>query len=268
MALRCNFRLSVYVKQSEETIKKTTVMKKQFVMMMAAAMLCCASCVKMGIKKLVPSDNVVKNEYPMTAFNKVDIDMVARVSFVQSPDGDYRVLLRCPDNYVDLFKFSVDDGELNLRFAQNLHSSIEAKDVDVVVCSPTLLKLESEGVGTVSIDSLKTPSLDIESEGVSSITIKGLDTQRLTVESSGVGSVRLEGRTTTALFECSGVGDIDAKELNAADVKAEISGVGSITCFASKSITGGITGVGSLKYAGHPQQKHLSRNGIGKITEL
>ncbi len=234
-------------------------------------MVCCTSCMKINlgdIKKLEPSDNVVKNEYKMEAFNKVDIDLVARVKFLQSPDGDYRVLLRCPDNYVDLFEFKVEDGELELGFAENMHKSIEAKDVDIIICSPTLLQLESEGVGTVSIDSLNTTSLHLDSEGVSSISIKALTAEQLTVESSGVGKIELKGVVKTAFFDCSGVGNIDAEELKADDVKAEISGVGSITCFASKRIHGEINGVGSLKYAGHPQQKDLHRNGIGKITEL
>ena len=246
-------------------------MKKQLLLMMVAVMVCCTSCMRINlgdIKKLDPSDNVVKNEYKMEAFSKADIDLVARVKFIQSPDGDYRVLLRCPDNYVDLFEFKVEGDELKLGFAENMHKSIEAKNVDIIICSPTLLQLVSEGVGTFSIDSLKTPSLHIDSEGVSSINIKGLVTEKLSVESSGVGAIELKGETKAAYFECSGVGNIDAEELKAADVKAEISGVGSISCFASQRIKGEINGVGSLKYAGHPQEKKLQRNGIGKITEI
>ena len=246
-------------------------MKKQAVMMMVAVLMCCTSCVRVNLgdlHKLEPSSNIVKNEYKMQPFSKADIDLVARVKFVQSTDGDYRVLMKCPDNYVDLFEFKVEDGELELGFARNLHKSIEAKDVSIVVCTPTLVKIDSEGVGSIAIDSLNTPSLTIDSEGVSSISIRGLVTETLVVESSGVGNIELKGETKRASLECDGVGNIEAAELKAAEVKAEVNGVGSITCFASQRIQGAVNGIGSLKYGGSPQQKQLQRNGIGGISEL
>ncbi len=245
-------------------------MKKQIVMMTVAALVCCTSCVRLNLgemNRLEPSDNIVKNEYKMEAFSKADIDLVAKVKFVQSAEGDYRVLLKCPDNYVDLFEFKVEDDGLEMGFAENLHKSIEAKDVSIVVCTPTLLKIDSEGVGSIIIDSLKTPSLTIDSEGVSSINIKRLTTETLNVESSGVGSIELKGEAKKASLECDGVGSIEAGELKAEEVKAEVNGVGSITCFASERIKGAVNGVGSLKYGGSPKQKQLQRNGIGSIKE-
>lgn len=246
-------------------------MKKLIVMMMAAVTFCCTSCVRMslgGIGNLTPSDNIVKNEYKMEPFSKVDIDLVAKVKFTQSSDGDYRVLLRCPDNYVDLFEFKVKDDELNLGFAENIHKGIESKDVAIIICSPTLLHLSSEGVGMIVIDSLKTPSLDIDSEGVGNVTVKNLATETLKVASNGVGNIELSGQAKSALFECTGVGNINAKELTADEVKAEVNGVGNITCFVKERIKGEVNGVGSLKYGGHPEQKQLERNGVGGITEI
>ena len=246
-------------------------MKKQIVMMMAAVLMCCTSCVRVNlgeIGKLKPSDNVVKNEYRMEPFSKIDIDLVARVKFMQTADGDYRVLLKCPDNYVDLFKFEVDGDELDLSFVHDMHKSIDAKDVAIIVCSPTLLQIDSEGVGSLTIDSLRTPTLSIDNEGVGSINVKGLHTETLTVESNGVGSIELQGEARAASFDSDGVGSINAGELKAGHVKAEINGVGSITCFASESIIGQINGVGSLRYGGNPEHKQLQRNGVGKISEL
>ncbi len=246
-------------------------MKRQFLMAMAAVMVCCTSCVRMSMgefSKLEPSDNIVKKEYKMKAFDKLDIDMVAKVKFVQSAEGDYRVLLRCPDNYVDLFEFKVDDDELEVGFAENIHESIEVKDVAIIVCSPTLSKLDSEGVGMIVIDSLKTPSLNIDSEGVGSVTVRGLTTETLKVESDGIGNIEVAGIAKKASLKCSGVGNINAGGLTAAEVKAEVNGVGSISCFASERLKGSVNGVGSLKYGGHPAQKQLQRNGVGSITEL
>ncbi len=235
-------------------------------MLMMAAMICCTSC--MSVKRLKPSDNIVKNEYKMEAFDKVDIDLVANVKIVQSNEGDHRVLLKCPDNYVDLFDFKVEANELKLKFAEDMHESIEAKDVAIIVRTPMLLQIDSEGVGNITIDKLNTPSLRIESEGVSNIHIKSLLTESLHVDSEGVGNIELEGSATKAILNSNGVGNIKAGQLNAENVKADINGVGNIVCFASNQIIGSVNGVGSLKYGGHPKDKHLKRNGVGSITEL
>ena len=246
-------------------------MKYKLLMTMVAVAVCCTSCVKVNLgshNKLSPSDNIVKNEYKMEPFSKVDIDLVAKVKFVQSTDNDYRVLMKCPDNYVDLFEFKTEGDELKVVFADKRHASIEANDVAIVICAPTLSKLDSDGVASISIDSLTTPSLQISSEGVGNIMIKKLETLFLSVKSSGVGNMELEGKALKAAYECNGVGSINAEKLEADDVKAEVNGVGSITCFASQRLKGEVNGIGSLKYGGHPAEKQLRRNGVGSFSEI
>jgi hypothetical protein len=204
----------------------------------------------------------------MESFSKVDIDLVAKVKFVQSADGDYRVMLKCPDNYVDLFKFEVDDDKLKAGFTKRMHNGIEASDVSIIICSPTLLELDCEGIATIVIDSLNTPSFKLESEGVGNINISGLTTEMLKVESNGVGSIELKGKSQRAILNCDGVGSIKAEELLASDVKAAVNGVGSISCYVSERIKAEVNGVGSLTYGGQPKTKEVSRNGVGKISEL
>ena len=245
-------------------------MKKQIVMMLAAVLVCCTSCINLNmgeLSKLEPSENIVKNEYKMKPFSRVDVNLAAKVKFVQSAEGDYRVLMKCPDNYVELFHFWVEGDELELEFVKNMRKVIDPNDVSIVVCTPTLQTIDSEGVGSITADSLNTPSLIIDSDGVCSLNIKRLATDRLKVKSSGVGNIELQGTAGAALFECNGVGNINAMELKAREVKAEVNGVGSIECFASEKIHGDINGVGSLKYGGKPKEKMLQRNGVGSIKE-
>ena len=56
--------------------------------------------------------------------------------------------------------------------------------------------------------------------------------------------------------------------LKAKSVKADVSGVGGIRCYASERIDGRVSGVGSLKYGGNPQEKQLKRDGVGGISEI
>ena len=81
-------------------------------------------------------------------------------------------------------------------------------------------------------------------------------------------SAELKGVADRAELDCSGVGSIKGDGLKAKSVKADVSGVGGIRCYASERIDGRVSGVGSLKYGGNPQEKQLKRDGVGGISEI
>ena len=215
-----------------------------------------------------PSKNIVKNEYKLPAFDQMDVNVVANVKFIQGSADDYRVVLSCPDNYVELFSFEVEHGnELEISFVRD-NINIMAKNVDVTVYAPNLRKLENASVASIEVDRLEGERLKVENSGVGSVYLSGLQLADLEAECSGVGSMELGGQAERADLECSGVGSIRAGELKAKSVKADVSGVGGISCYASESIDARVSGVGSLKYGGHPNQKNFSRSGVGNIVEL
>ncbi|MBQ8487106.1 MAG: DUF2807 domain-containing protein [Prevotella sp.] len=218
-------------------------------------------------RKIHPSSQIVKNEYRQPAFDKLDIDVVANVKFIQSDSNDYRVVLSCPDNYVELFKFETEGSELNVKFSRD-NVNIEGEHVDVTVYSPRLRSLDNSGVASVEVSRLTTDKLEVENSGVGTLYLSGLTVNQLEAECSGVGNIELSGQTGRAELECSGVGSIKAENLKAQAVKAEVSGVGGIRCHATERIDGEVSGVGSLKYGGKPQQKQLRRSGLGEIAEL
>jgi hypothetical protein len=218
-------------------------------------------------RKIEPSSRIVKNEYRQPAFDKVDIDLVANVKLIQSQGGDCRVVLSCPDNYVELFKFEVENGELEVQFVRD-NVNIEPRQVDITIYTPSLRSLENNGLASVEMNRLTTDRLEVENSGVGSLYLTGLTVGRLEAECSGVGSMELAGQADDAQLECSGVGSIKAEKLKAKTVKAEVSGVGGIRCYASERIVGEVSGVGSLRYGGSPQHKQLQRSGVGGISEL
>lgn len=50
--------------------------------------------------------------------------------------------------------------------------------------------------------------------------------------------------------------------------RTDITGIGNITCYASETMDGKVTGVGSLKYAGNPKQKNINKPVTGSIKEI
>lgn len=218
--------------------------------------------------RIDPSSTIVKNEYKLDAFDQIDVDVTANVKFIQSKEGDYRTVLSCPDNYVNLIGFEVErDGELDIHFVRD-NVNIDAKNVDITVYAPTLRKLDNNGIANIEIDRLKGDRLEVETSGVGSLYLSGLELVEIEADCSGVGGIELSGQAERAQLECSGVGSIKAERLKAQSLKADVSGVGSIKCYAVKSIEGVVSGVGSLHYGGNPEHKSLERTGVGKISEL
>ena len=243
-------------------------MKRMLYLLMAGCLLSLSSCrvdLGNGGTKIDPSDNIVKAKYPQEAFDKVDNHVVGSIRLVQSKDS--RVTLSAPENYIDLIEFKNKDGELDIKFKKD-NISIDTKDVVIIVYSPTFREITNSGAADVRMDSLTTDELEIKNSGVGAFNLTQLKVQKIEVSCSGVGSITLSGDAGEADYSCSGVGNINAKDLKARDVEASVSGVGGIECYASESIKGRVTGVGGLKYAGHPAQKDLNRSMTGGITEL
>jgi len=244
-------------------------MKKSVVLALLSLMLMASCKIELNSgTRIEPSKNIVKNEYKMDAFDQIDVDVVANVKFIQGKEGDYRVVLSCPDNYVNLIGFGVEsDGELEIHFIRD-NINIDAENVDITVYAPALRKLENTGLASIEIDRLKGDRLEVENSGVGSVYLAGLQFVDIEAECSGVGGMELSGLADRVSLECSGVGSIKAEELKAKSVKAEVSGVGGISCFASERIEGEVSGVGSLRYGGTPHEKNLRRTGVGEFTEM
>ena len=218
-------------------------------------------------KRIEPSSTIVKKEFKQPAFDKVEVEVMANVKFIQSKEGDYRVVISAPDNYIELFELTVDANRLCVDFVRN-NVNIDVNNVDVIIYSPTLQLFENSGVSNVEIDRLNADELTLENSGVGKMFINGLTVRKINVDCSGVGGVELSGTADEAILNCSGVGGIEAKKFKARSVDADVSGVGGIECFASESIDGNVSGVGSLKYAGNPSRKEFSRSGIGSIDNM
>ena len=198
------------------------------VLLLMISVLALTSCSIGQMNMVDPSDNIVTKEYKLKPFEEVQMKGVGYVELIQSEEKSGLVELTAPDNYVEFYKFESDGKRLNISYAKKL-VNIHTQGVKIRVYTCDLIKLENSGAASINMDSLDTDVIEIYN---------------------------------------SGVGSIDASKLKALNVKARVSGVGSIDCYASESINGSVSGVGSLNYNGHPKHKETHRSGVGSINEL
>ena len=90
-----------------------------------------------------------------------------------------------------------------------------------------------------------------------------------TVSLQGVGTIRIiNGKTSNFEINLSGVGTIDAQNFEAEDVVVNLSGTGDIKTWASKSLSGKLSGIGDVMYKGMPEKRNVNRTGIGTVKTL
>lgn len=244
-------------------------MKTDLLLALVAMLLSASSCsvnLGEGTERIEPSLNIVKNKYPMEAFDKVESHVVGNIQLVQSDQS--RVTLSAPENYIDLFSINNDHRTLVINFAKD-NINIDASNITIIVYTPTLHKVKNSGAADVRSDSLTTDELEIDNSGVGAFDLAHIRAREVEVKCSGVGSIKLSGKTEEAEYECSGVGNINAVDLKALHVEAVVSGVGGIKCFASDFIKGRVSGVGGLEYAGNPRGAQLDKSSmVGSISEI
>jgi hypothetical protein len=243
-------------------------MKTKVMLLMAALMLAVTSCsvrVGGGFSMLDPSENITKAKYPQDPFDKVHNHVGGKIQLVQSDQS--RVTLSAPDNYIELIEFENEDGELNINFA-NRNVNIDVKDITILIYTPNLREIKNSGAADIRLDSLTTDEFEVSNTGVGSFQLDNIKAKKVDVSCSGVGSINISGEAIEADYSCSGVGSIKAGNMKAREVEAGVSGVGGIECYATDYIKGRVSGVGGLKYGGHPAKKDLHNSLTGGISEL
>lgn len=219
-------------------------------------------------QELNPSKTRVTKKYQVSDFASIESNVPAYIVFTQSPVC--KVEAEGPENYIEHLRISTKDNKLTLRIEPEnvrFRSSRKAK-VTIQVSAPMLEDIIHEGVGNILLkDIVQVKDLNIDCSSVGNIQADSLICNRLEITTNGVGNIQLCGMANTARYQSDGVGSIRAKDLKAEEVEVSMNGVGNISCYASKRLTANSSGVGSIDYYGHPEEKDLNKSGIGSINE-
>ena len=224
------------------------MMKKVVILLLCVMALMSCHFHVSGSNLIEPSDNIVTKEYQMSPFKAIVSHVFTTVEIIQSDEKDGLVVLTAPENYIELIKFNDKDERLNIGYNKD-NINIDGHHVNITIYTSNLQMIKNSGAASISLDSLDTDKLDIQNSGVGSFRLNNVLADQVTVGCSGVGSIR-------------------AKDLKSKNVDAHVSGVGGIECHASGYIYGRVTGVGSLKYAGHPTKKDVNKSITGGISEF
>jgi hypothetical protein len=146
--------------------------------------------------------------------------------------------------------------------------SVNAQDVlKFEIGVKDLKDLTVSGLGAVNMDGLKGSNFNLTLSGAGDTTIDNMTEDQLGVTISGLGSATLSGTATNADVTISGAGKLTAPDLEVKTATVNIPGLGSATVWVTDTLTGAISGAGSVEYYGSPET-HTSSTGLGKFQSL
>lgn len=181
-----------------------------------AAMLVMSSCAKsVEVEKEV--------DYQVEPFTVISMDGVGNIIYTQ---GDYKLRAEGDSALIARTEITFKDGCMYIAQKKGHDSK---NSVNFYVSSPTLTKVETEGVGT--FEAKQTVNFDndfeFESDGVGSVKISDMICQNFKFHQEGVGASDLKIKCNKASFKSEGVGACDL-EIEADTLYLENEGVGAV----------------------------------------
>lgn len=215
-------------------------------------------------KVVTGSGNVVTQEVSVSGFDAVQLDSIGDLTITQ---GDTESLnIEAEDNILAVLETKVSGKTLVLGSQDNV-TLTPTKPIRYTLTVKDLSSLQLAGLGSVSMDSLKTGQLDLSISGSGNLKLLGLQAETVDVVISGLGSVELTGQASALRLEMDGSGNCRAGELAVRDAEINISGLGNATLWASDSLDIRISGAGNLDYYGSPRVSQ-EISGLGSIKSL
>lgn len=217
------------------------------------------SCHKGKIGFVNGKGEVVPQTRNVSGFNEIDLDIDAKVIFIE--DSIYSVVVSAQSNLLKVIETKVDDHVLEIEYSKNVWKH---KDIVITVHAPSLRGLELSGSGRIEVqNTLHTNSLDIEMSGSGDISIPTVETQELEINISGSGNIAIgNGNSVNTTCRVSGSGNILLPMVLSQSGKATISGSGNIQLHVVQYLSARISGSGDISYRGFPAvDVHISGSG-------
>jgi Protein of unknown function (DUF2807). len=206
------------------------------------------------------------DKFEVTDFTAIEASTVANIRIIQS--NTTSVTAEGSEELLDILNVRMNDGTLILEMEDRYLKRYgkNASKLVISVSTPTLTRVDSEGVGNILIEgAFSTPELIIDSEGVGNFTTENLKCNFIKIDSEGVGNITLGGTTDRVEISSDGVGNVNAEKLRAKSASVSSNGVGNVSCYASEYLKVRSAGIGNVTYYGNPVETDLSKDGIGKI---
>lgn len=210
------------------------------------------------------SGNVITQTREVSGFEAVSVSYPAEVLIKQGNAESLKI--EAEDNLLPNLKTQVKNGTLEIFYQRENGKHVNpTKTVKITVVVKDLKNVDFTSAGELTVDNLKTDTLDVSMSGAGNMKLDQILVKSLGLSLSGAGSSTASGTADDLNLSISGFGDFKGADLHSQDAQVDISGAGSATVWAEKNLDAQISGAGSVNYYGSPSlTKQIS--GVGGIN--
>ena len=216
-----------------------------------SSLLLFSSCREIFAKRIRGNGNITTQARSIGEFNSVEVS--GNIDVYAKQDSSSAVGVEADDNLQQYIETINDGGVLriNRREGYNLRPS---RTIKVHVSAASFKKFEASGACDVFSEGKITngSDMDFNLSGSCSITMD-VNAPKISVDMSGAGTIKLKGETKDFNVHGSGSTDIKSFDLLAENVDLDLSGAGDAEVYASRKITGTVSGAADVRYKGMAQ---------------
>lgn len=159
----------------------------------------------------------------------------------------------------ELFKYSVQDGELNIK------STGKVKDLQLTVNYVELTSITAVGVANVMTQNkIDGESLNVKSEGATELKLD-VDVKQLQLNASAATTIRLSGNAGNVTVKSSGASDIKAFDLVAVSASIESSGASDVKMHVTDNASVLASGASNVRFKDKPQDVKADVKGAADV---
>jgi len=191
--------------------------------------------------QIAGSGTIATRNVSLPEFKGIELTGIGDVYVRQ--DAVQSIRIEADDNIIDRLLLDVHDGNLNIGIKKGSYSHTTIR---IYISVKSLELLELTGAGSFA-------------------AVGPLDGSTLTCRIIGAGDMTLTGRTTNQVIVLEGAGSVHGFDLESAQCSVMLSGTGSAEVNVTQRLEATISGVGSIIYAGNPQEVIPHVSGVGSI---
>lgn len=161
----------------------------------------------------------------------------------------------------------VKNGVLKIYINHSFFKPSSDFSVVAKISTNQIESIKTSGASSVTfVKPATTNSLKLQASGASSIT-GNINTNAMKADITGASTLNLNGNSKILTIDASGASNINAKKCTVEKCAVDISGASTAKIYASKEITGTLSGASNLQYAGNAANVNVTTSQASSMSK-
>ena len=197
--------------------------------------------------------------YDLSGYNEIQIDGNLNVEIQQG--DNYSFYIEGDNDFSKSFNAKTENNSLIIASEFKWKNIVGGSEKGTVyIITPSLNRLEINGLNNTILKGLKTEKLSVEINGASKNSFL-VDVKDFVLELNGASQVDVNGKTTKSKIIANGAGKINASGLETVSGNYELSGASTANVWVKEFLRAELDGASKIYYKGNPKVQSRTSGG-------